>query len=244
MPIKVLVNGAFGHMGQMVTKAISENANFELAGQAGREYHLDKAIRDSGAEVVVDFTHPSAVFANTNIIIDAGARPVIGTSGLTSEQVNELQQKCAKLNRGGLIAPNFSLGGVLMIKHAKEIVKYMPNVEIIEYHHDEKADSPSGTAIHTAAMLAASNNNINQPPKASIENIPNARGAVSHHINIHAVRLPGLLAHQEVIFGGKGEILTIRHDSINRECFMPGVLLGCEKVMKLDHLVYGLEELL
>lgn len=244
MPIKVLVNGAFGRMGQMVTKTISENANFELAGQIGREYNLAKSIKDSGAQVVVDFTHPDAVFANTNTIIDAGARPVIGTSGLNLEQVRQLQEKCAKLGIGGIIAPNFSLGGVLMMKYAKEIVKYMPNVEIIELHHDGKVDSPSGTALRTAEMLAASCKTVNQPRKASFENIPGARGANSHNIPIHAVRLPGFLAHQEVIFGGRGETLVLRHDSLDRACFMPGVSLACEKVMDLNKLVYGLEEVL
>ena len=244
MAIKVLINGAFGRMGQMAAKTISTNANFELAGQTGREYQLDKAIKDSGAEVVIDFTQPDCVFANANIIIDSGARPVIGTSGLTLDQIHTLQEKCAALKLGGLIAPNFSLGGVLMMKHAKEIVKYMPNVEIIEYHHDGKADSPSGTALRTAEILAASRNNVNQPPKANIENIPGARGANAHNIPIHSIRLPGFLAHQEVIFGGTGETLTIRHDSIDRECFMPGIRLACEKVMTLDKLVYGLEEVL
>lgn len=244
MPIKVLVNGAFGRMGQMVTKTLSENANFDLVGQTGREYNLEKSIKDSGAQVVVDFTHPDAVFANANIIIDAGARPVIGTSGLTLEQIRNLKEKCSKLKLGGLVVPNFSLGAVLMMKHAKEIVKYMPNVEIIEYHHDSKADSPSGTALRTADMLATSCKTVNQPPKATIQNVPGARGANAHHIPIHAIRLPGFLAHQEVVFGGTGETLTISHNSIDRICFMPGVCLACEKVMKLDKLVYGLEEVL
>lgn len=244
MSIKVLVNGAFGRMGQLVTKTIEANANFELAGQTGREYDLEKSIRDSGAEVVVDFTHPDAVFNNTNIIIDAGARPVIGTSGLSLDQIRTLQEKCSKIKLGGIIAPNFSLGGVLMMKHAKEIVKYMPNVEIIELHHDGKADSPSGTAIRTADVLAASNPTVNQPPKASIENVPGARGATLHNISIHSVRLPGFLAQQQVIFGNRGETLTLQHASIDRESFMPGVCLACEKVMELNRLVYGLEEIL
>jgi len=244
MAIKILINGAFGRMGQMATKAISENANFELVGQTGREYHLDKSIKDSGAQVVIDFTHPDSVYDNTKIIIDSGARPVIGTSGLSMTQIRELQEKCAALKHGGIIVPNFSLGAVLMMKHAKEIVKYMPNVEIVELHHDGKADSPSGTALHTADVLATSNPRLNQPPKASIENIPHARGANSRNVPIHAVRLPGFLAHQEVIFGGTGETLIIRHDSIDRICFMPGICLASERVMKLDRLVYGLEEVL
>lgn len=244
MTIKVLINGAFGRMGQMTVKALGTNPAFELVGQTGKEYDLKKSIIDSNAQVVVDFTHPESVYANLNAIIDAGAHPVIGTTGLASKQVAELQEKCAKLKRGGLIAPNFSLGGVLMMKFAKEIVKLMPHVEIIELHHDNKADSPSGTAMRTAEMLAQGNTNVNEPIKASKETIPGARGATYHNIPIHAVRLPGLLAHQQILFGDTGETLTLRHDSIDRQCFMPGVALACEKVIKMDRLAYGLEEIL
>jgi 4-hydroxy-tetrahydrodipicolinate reductase len=244
MPIKVLVNGAFGRMGQMVTKAITANPKFELAGQIGREYNLAKSIKDSNAQVVVDFTHPSVVFSNAQTIIEAGAHPVIGTSGLTRDQVLTLQNQCDMLKLGGLIAPSFSLGAVLMMKYAKEIAKYLPHVEIIELHHDNKADSPSGTAIRTAEMIAESCSTINQPIKSSIETVAGARGANHLNIPIHAVRLPGLLAHQEVIFGGLGETLTLRHDSFDRACFMPGVCLACEKVVNLKTLAYGLEKIL
>lgn len=244
MPIKVLVNGAFGRMGQNTTKAVEAHPGLKLVGQTGREYDLQAAIKDSGADVVIDFTHPDAVFANANAIIDAGARPVIGTTGLKPEQIRMLQEKCADLQRGGVIAPNFSLGGVLMMKYAKEIAKYISHVEIIELHHDGKADSPSGTALRTAEMLAEANSGINQPAKTSRETVPGARGANYHNIPIHAVRLPGLLAHQQIMFGSTGETLTLCHDSISRECFMPGVCLACEKVMQLNKLVYGLEEIL
>ncbi len=244
MPIKVLVNGAFGRMGQMTVKTISENANFVLAGQTGREYDLKKAIYDSGAQVVVDFTHPEVVMQNTLLIIEAGARPVIGTTGLTKEQITQLQKSCAEKKLGGIIAPNFSLGGVLMMKHAKEIAKYMPHVEIIELHHDQKADSPSGTALRSAELIADAVENINPTEKSTHETVVGARGARYRNIHIHAVRLPGFLAHQQIIFGSVGETLTLRHDSIDRQCFMPGVRFACEKVMELNQLVYGLEEIL
>lgn len=244
MSIKVLVNGAFGRMGQMTVKAIQEHNNLTLVGQTGREYDLQKSIHDSKADVVIDFTHPDAVYQNTLNIMEAGARPVIGTSGLKQAQITELQKKCSDLKRGGIIAPNFSLGAVLMMKYARDIAKYMPHVEIIEMHHDKKADSPSGTAIRTAEIIANAYPNINQTNNPTKENIPHSRGATHHNIPIHAVRLPGFLAHQEVIFGDIGETLTLRHDSIDRLCFMPGVCLACELVMKLDHLVYGLEEIL
>ena len=245
MPISVLVNGAFGRMGQMTTKAINEHPKLTLVGQTGREYNLAKAIQDSKAEVVVDFTHPDVAYQNAVTILESGARPVIGTSGLTQEQVQKLQKIAAELKLGGVIAPNFSLGGVLMMKYAKEIARYMPNVEIIEMHHQEKADSPSGTAMRTAEMLASAVTTLlNDPEPPSKENIPGSRGAKYHHVPIHAVRLPGLLAHQQIIFGSLGETLTLRHDTIDRLSFMPGVCLACEKVLSLDRLVLGLEALL
>lgn len=244
MPIKVLVNGAFGRMGQMTVKGLKDNPHFELVGQTGKEYDLIQSIKDSHAQVVVDFTHPDSVFENAIKIIDAGAYPVIGTTGLKLDQIKTLQDKCVKLKRGGIIAPNFSLGGVLMMKYAREIVKYMPNVEIIEYHHPNKADSPSGTALRTAEMLAAANPAVNQPAKPNKETVAGARGANYQNIPLHAVRLPGMLAHQQVIFGSTGETLTLRHDSIDRECFMPGIAFACEKVVKLENLIYGLEEIL
>lgn len=244
MVTKVLINGAFGKMGLVTVKAISAHAGFSMAGQTGREYDLKKAIKDSHADVVIDFTHPNVVFQNTLDIIEAGARPVIGTSGLNLDQVKQLQEKCRSLKRGGIIAPNFSLGAMLMIKYAKEIVKYMPNVEIIEMHHEAKADSPSGTAMRTAELLAEGSKNINQPAKPTKANIPHARGANYQNIPIHSIRLPGLLAHEQIVFGNTGETLTLRHDSIDRVCFMPGVILACEKVMGLNQLIYGLEEIL
>ncbi len=244
MPINILVNGAFGRMGQITVKTISEHAGFALVGQTGREYDLKTSIKDSNAQVVIDFTHPESVFTNASIIIESGAHPVIGTTGLVSDQIRQLQEKCAKLKLGGIIAPNFSLGAVLMMKYAKEIVKYLPHVEVIEMHHDGKADSPSGTALRTAEMLAQSIPSVNQPQKPSRETVPGARGANYHHIPIHAIRLPGFLAHEQIIFGNLGETLTLRHDSIDRQCFMPGICLACERVVTLDQLVYGLEEIL
>lgn len=243
MAINILINGAFGRMGQLAVRAITDHPGFELVGQTGREYDLKKAIEDSHADVVIDFTHPQAVFANTSTILEAHARPVIGTSGLTSEQIRQLQKRAAELKLGGIIAPNFSLGAVLMMKYAQAIAAYSPQVEIIEMHHDHKADSPSATALRSAELLAKT---IHAAPtaRASLETIPGARGANHHGIPIHAIRLPGLLAHQRIIFGNTGETLTLQHDSIDRACFMPGVCLACEKVMGLDRLVYGLEEVL
>lgn len=244
MPISVLVNGAFGRMGQITVKAIEADPRFALVGQTGRDYDLKQAIRDSDAEVVVDFTHPDVVYKNALAIIDAGAHPVIGTTGLTPKQVHELDGLCAKQKRGGLVAPNFSLGAILMMRAAKEIIKYMPHVEIIEMHHDEKADSPSGTALRIAEILSQSAPPRNCPQRPRHETVPGSRGANCNGIAIHAVRLPGLLAHERILFGQTGETLSLHHDSIDRKCFMPGLCLACEKVVGLDHLVYGLEELI
>jgi len=245
MPISVLVNGAFGRMGQMVVETIKGNPKFELAGQTGREYDLFSSIKDSGAQVVVDFTNIDSVFKNASTIIEAGAHPVIGTSGLTRDQVSTLQKECANKKLGGIVVPNFSIGAVLMMRYACEIAHYMPNVEIIEFHHDTKKDSPSGTALKSAEMLAeCCGKKLNSNKKSGAETIPGARGANYHGIPIHAIRLPGLLAHQQIIFGSNGETLSLRHDSIDRECFMPGVMLACEKVLGLDKLLYGLEEIL
>ena len=244
MSIKILVNGAFGRMGQMTVKAINEHAAFELVGQTGREYNLKQAIMDSGAQVIIDFTNPDSVYKNTLAIIECGAHPIIGTSGLTEKQIAALQKQCNELKLGGIIAPNFSLGAVLMMKYAAEIIKYMPQVEIIEMHHDKKLDSPSGTALRSAELMANSIKNINDRIPSSHETIVGARGANYKNIPIHSIRLSGFLAHQEIIFSNTGETLTLRHDSIDRQAFMPGICLACEKVMNLNKLVYGLEEIL
>lgn len=244
MTIRVLVNGASGKMGQLAVNAIQSQPAFNLVGQTGRGHELGLAIRNTKADVVVDLTNAEVVLKNTEIIIDTGARPVIGTSGLKKDQVHALQERCKDLKLGGIIAPNFSIGAILMMKYAQEMAKYFSHVEIIEMHHDKKIDSPSGTAIKTADMLRKTLNSENIKPPINKEIIPGARGALCEDIRIHSIRLPGLVAHQQVIFGGVGETLTISHDSIDRECFMPGILLACEKVLSLNHLVYGLEHVL
>ena len=243
MSIRVLVNGANGRMGQATVKAITADPELTLVGTTGRQDNLAEAIKTHAADVVVDFTNAEAVAESTRIIIESGARPVIGTSGLLLEQVKAFQATCKAAKLGGIIAPNFSLGAVLLMKHAQEIAKYFGHVEIIEMHHDGKLDSPSGTALRTAEMLATNFKSASTAKKTK-ETIPGARGATYHDIPIHAIRLPGLVAHEQVIFGGIGETLTLRHDSIDRVSFMPGVCLACKKVMTLDELVYGLEHVL
>ena len=244
MTIRILVNGANGKMGQITTKTIANCAEFALIGTLGRKDNLAEEIKTTKADVVIDLTNPDVVLQNTKTIIESGAHPVIGTSGLTKDQLQLLQKRCAELKLGGIIAPNFSLGAVLMMKHAQEIAKYFPHVEIIEMHHDKKLDSPSGTAIRTAEMMSAVRTSVSIELKNVRETVAGARGARYQQIPIHSIRLPGLVAHQEIIFGGTGETLTIRHDSIDRECFMPGIIFSCKKVMALKELVYGLESIL
>ena len=230
-------------MGQESVKAVSKDPDLDLVAQTDLGDKLPEIIDQTKAQVVVDFTTAAAAMKNADSIIESGARPVIGTSGLLPEQVAELQKLCNKQNLGGIIVPNFAIGAVLMMKYSQDAAKYFPHVEVIELHHDLKADAPSGTAIKTANLLAESRGLAPQTVDEK-EIFSGARGANAEDIRIHSVRLPGLVAHQEVIFGGQGQTLTIRHDSIHRDSFMPGVCLACKKVMDLNELVYGLEHLL
>jgi 4-hydroxy-tetrahydrodipicolinate reductase len=242
--IKVLVNGARGKMGVETVKAVLKEADLELVGQADLGDDLAKTIQKTKAEVVVDFTHPSSVMENVKTILNQKAHVVVGTTGLTPTDLDEIKKLCSKNNVNCVVAPNFAVGAVLMMKFAKEAAHYMPEVEIIELHHDQKADAPSGTAIKTAELILGDRQNIKRKAVKSIEKIKNVRGGEMGGINIHSVRLQGLVAHQEVIFGGLGQTLKIRHDSISRESFMPGVIMAIRKVKKVKGLVYGLENLL
>lgn len=241
--IRILVNGANGRMGQEAVKAIEAAADLILVGKTGRHDDLSTQIKNSRAQVVVDFTNADAVFINSKSIIETGAHPVIGTSGLTAEQIQTLQTLCAFKQLGGIIAPNFSIGAILMMRFAAEAARYFANAEIVEMHHPGKLDAPSGTAIKTANMIAKSRHEL-PLIRGEKEILPGARGANSTDIRIHALRLPGVVADQEVIFGGIGETLSIRHHTQSRETFMTGVLLACRKVMELNTLIYGLENLL
>ncbi|MDA0857162.1 MAG: 4-hydroxy-tetrahydrodipicolinate reductase [Proteobacteria bacterium] len=242
--MRVLVNGAKGRMGQEVVKAVTAAADLELVDQTDLGDDLIARIKASQAQAVVDFTTAAVAFENTRKILEAGVHPVVGTSGLLAEQVAELQQLAKDKDIGGLIAPNFAIGAVLLMKYAQDAAKYLPDVEVIELHHNRKADAPSGTAVKTAQLIAEARQEI---PKALVEEtelFEGARGSEVHGVRVHSLRLPGLVAHQEVIFGGTGETLTIRHDSIHRESFMPGVCLACRKVIGTQQLFYGLEHLL
>ena len=269
--IPVVINGAGGKMGREVVKAVAGAADMEIIAAVDKnpallgqdvgeiagcgavevpivndlEASLVMATQSKIQGVIVDFTHPSGVYANTRAAIAYGVRPVVGTTGLSEEQINDLKEFAEKASTGALIIPNFSIGVVLMQQASLQAAKYFDHVEIIELHHNQKADAPSGTAIKTAQMLAELGKQFNPAEVEEKEEMPGAKGAVTEdNIRIHSVRLPGLIAHQEMIFGAPGQIYTLRHDTSDRSCYRPGVLLSIRKVTELQTLVYGLENIL
>jgi len=194
---------------------------------------------------MVDFTHPDSVYDNTRTAIAYGVRPVVGTTGLSDDQLQDLTDFAEKASTGAIVAPNFCIGVILMQQAALQAAKYFEHVEIIELHHNQKADAPSGTAVKTAQMLSELGKAYNPQQVSETELLTGARGAATgDNIRIHSVRLPGFIAHQETIFGAPGQIYTIRHDTSDRAAYMPGVLLCVRKVTELKTLVYGLEKLL
>ena len=243
MSVRVLVNGADGRMGRLVVQSLHTDSGLKLVAETGRNDNLAQAIQASKAQVVVDFTNATVVFENITTILAAGAYPVIGTSGLKTEQVTGLQKNCAEQGRGGIIAPNFCISALLMMRFAEQAAAFFPEVEILEVHHEKKLDAPSGTALKTADLIAAARK-VEPSTKSLHETVPGSRGALQQQIPIHALRLPGFLAKQEVIFGHVGGNLRIVHETIDRSAYMPGVLLACKKVTALEQLIYGLEYLL
>jgi 4-hydroxy-tetrahydrodipicolinate reductase len=242
MSIRVIVNGATGKMGSLACETILKHSEFELVGQLSRKDDLRSVIARTNAQIVVDLTRADCVYDNSLAIVESGAHPVIGSSGLTDAQIQFLTEYCEKRELGGIIVPNFSISAVLMMRFAAEAAAYMPEVEIIEAHHQQKFDAPSGTALKTAELIAK--NRKVQTETISKESIPGVRGGKYLEISIHSLRLPGVLARQQVIFGNTGETLTIAQDSIDRICYMPGLLLCCRRVMSLSGLYFGLEHLL
>ena len=270
-PIPVVVNGALGQMGRKTVEAVSQAEDMMLIGAVdlNPEYLgqdigevigigalevpilndlqsvLVLATQEKVQGVMVDFTHPDSVYENTRSAIAYGVRPVVGTTGLSDDQLKDLTEFAEKASTGTLIIPNFSIGIVLLQQAALTASQYFDHVEIIELHHDRKADAPSGTAIKTAQMLAELGKSFNPPKVESKETMEGARGATAEsNIPIHSIRLPGLIAHQEVLFGAAGQLYTLRHDTSDRSCYMPGVLLAIRKVTELSSLVYGLEKIL
>lgn len=271
MEIAVAVVGAAGRMGREVVRAVAEAPGLNLvsavdhhevgtdagtlAGIAATgvaiEPDLEAALARSRPEVLVDFTLPGGVLANVRSAIAHGVSPVVGTTGLSAENLAEIDRAARERGVGVFVAPNFAIGAVLLMQFAAQASKYLPDVEIIELHHEKKVDSPSGTALLTAQKIGEARRAASVSPSAApsglVEKAPGARGArnqITGDVPIHSVRLPGFVAHQEVIFGGVGQLLTLRHDSIDRRSFMPGVILAVQKVRGLTGLVVGLENLL
>ena len=252
MSIRVIIAGFKGKMGQAACQMVLADPDLDLVAvidpsekvdswQGVPVYNDKETLIGISADVWVDFTTPAVAYENTRFALENGFAPVVGTTGFTTEELKEFSRS---KNLGGLIAPNFALGAVLLMQFAAQAAKYFPNVEIIELHHDKKKDAPSGTAIKTAELMAEVRESIQQGASDEEELIAGARGADFDGMRIHSVRLPGLVAHQEVIFGNQGEGLTLRHDSYDRSSFMTGVNLGIKEVVKRHELVYGLEHLL
>lgn len=245
--IRVAVAGANGRMGQEVVKMLGEDPQLLYTGNLdtrGDEQSVRVQLEEMKPEVLVDFTTPHSVYRHLEICLQYGVRPVVGTTGLSPQQLQEMTDRYKEAGLGGIIAPNFAIGAILCMKFAAMAAKYMPHVEIIELHHDRKLDAPSGTALKTAEMIAEVRKELSQGHPEEKEIIQGARGAEYDGFRIHSVRLPGMVAHQEVLFGAVGQTLSIRHDSINRESFMPGVNMAIKAVVNMNQLLYGLEHLM
>lgn len=264
MKIQVAVNGALGSMGREVVRAVHAEPGLELvaavdtnadggdigeiAGIGRVGIPVQKGLADTlqkiRPDVVVDFTSPYSVMQNIETALSLGVRPVVGTTGITEADLEKVEHWAEQYRTPVVIAPNFAIGAVLMMLFAAQAAKYMPEAEIIELHHERKVDAPSGTAIKTAEMIRKARGHSERRTADELEKVKGARGGEMDGIHIHSVRLPGFVAHQEVIFGGIGQTLTVRHDSINRTSFMPGVLLAVKEVMSRQGVTYGLEKLL
>ncbi|MDO9556961.1 MAG: 4-hydroxy-tetrahydrodipicolinate reductase [Coriobacteriia bacterium] len=258
--IRVIVTGAAGKMGREVVKAVTAEPDMAVVAAVDPasvgtalddgngssllvQGDLADTIASFDADVLVDFTHPTVVGENLRIAMAAGVDCVVGTTGISSDALEAL---AAEVPEGTclFVAPNFAIGAVLMMRFATEAARYMPHVEIIELHHDRKADAPSGTALRTAHLIAETRREVPPAPGRETEVAEGARGALVDDITIHSVRLPGLVAHQEVLFGGQGQTLSLRHDSIDRTSFMPGVILAVREVRERSGLIVGLERLM
>lgn len=244
--IKVGVLGARGRMGGEVVKAVNSASDMELVAALDIDDSLDQLV-EVGAEVVVDFTHPESVMANLEFLINKGIHVVVGTTGFNQARLDKVSALVGANSKVGvLVAPNFGMGAVLMMKFAEQAARFFESVEIVELHHPEKVDAPSGTARRTAERIAQARKSasLGNQPDATTSSLDGARGALVDGIPVHSVRLRGLVAHQEVLFGDQGETLTIRHDSIDRSGFMPGVLLGIRNIAKHPGLTHGLDDFL
>jgi len=242
--MRVGVLGAAGKVGVAMCAAVRDAADLELSAEvdAGDPLSL---FTDSATEVVIDFTHPDVVMGNLEFLIANGIHAVVGTTGFTDSRLDQVRTwLAASLTTGVLIAPNFAIGAVLLMHFAQKAAPYFESVEVIELHPPQKADAPSGTATRTAKLIAEARKGLPPNPDATSTGLPGARGADVDGIPVHSIRLTGLVAHQEVLFGTMGETLTIRHDSLDRTSFVPGVLLAVRQIAQRPGLTIGLEPLL
>ncbi|WP_373896157.1 4-hydroxy-tetrahydrodipicolinate reductase [Virgibacillus natechei] len=259
MNIRVIVAGPRGKMGSEAIQMINREDNFQLVGCIDHKNNgnytdnladvpifedAEECFTNIEADIFVDLTVPDVGYEHTKTALEHNIRPVIGTTGFTDEQLSELSTLSWEKKLGCIIAPNFAIGAVLMMQFSKMAAKYFPDVDIIEKHHDKKLDAPSGSSIKTAELMKETREFKKQGHPDEKETLTGARGAEFDGIRIHSVRLPGLVAHQEVLFGGSGQTLSIKHDSYNRDSFMEGIKLAIEEVMNLEELVYGLENIL
>lgn len=259
---KVIIAGALGRMGRAMSAGLAKEAEIDLVGgvspHASEEYmdlpgggglipigrDLEAIILRVRPRVMVDFTHPHVAMDNVRIALKHKVSPVVGTSGIKPADLEEIERLTAEAGVAAVVAPNFAIGANLMLHFARIASKFLSAAEIIELHHDGKVDAPSGTAVATAReMVAAHGGDFDDPPTTTVL-LEGARGGVEGGIHVHSVRLPGLVAHQEIIFGGPGQILTLRHDSTSRDSFLPGVVLAVKEVSKRSGLVYGLDRLM
>lgn len=244
--IRVGVLGARGKVGQAICAGVEAAADLELVAQVDKDDALE-AFVESGTQVVVDFTHPDVVMPNLKFLVENGIHAVVGTTGFDADRLEQVRGWLAgKPETGVLIAPNFAIGAVLSMRFAEQAARWFDSVEVIELHHPNKADAPSGTAFRTAGIIAAAREKagVGRSPDATSQELEGARGADVDGVRVHSVRLAGLVAHQEVLFGTQGETLTIRHDSMDRTSFVPGVLLGVRKIPLLPGLTVGIDPLL
>ena len=244
--LKVAVLGARGRVGQEICRAVEAADDLVLVAAVDADDDIDEVV-EQGAEAVVDFTHPDAVMDNLEFVIDHGIHAVVGTTGFDDRKLDQVKSWLAgSPTTGVLIAPNFSIGAILMMRFAAEAARFFESVEVVELHHPDKADAPSGTARRTAELVAQARRDAGRGavPDATSTALDGARGAVVEGIHVHSVRSRGLVAHQEVILGGQGETLTIRHDSMDRTSFSPGVLLALRTIGGRHGLTVGLEHFL
>ena len=242
--MNIVVNGSKGKMGREIIAYLGNQDDYQVVGEVDIDGSLTETLASANAETVIDFSSPESRMEVVSTTVDAGCNAVIGTTGFTDDDLAEIRGRISGTDCCVFIAPNFNYGNVLMQQFAYQAAKHFDSAEIIEYHHNQKVDYPSGTAYKTAQGMAEVRDDWNRRTHDKVANIEGARGGDFRGIKVHAVRMPGFLAHQEVILGDTGQYLTIRHDVTSREAYMPGITMACRYAADHNGLVYGLETIL